>query len=75
MLTTGVNMMHLDDALPRAKRGGHTARADELVPLLARALRDGDVVLVKGSNSQRLGAVVRALAAPNADSKPAVNGN
>ncbi len=75
VLTTGANMMHLDDALPRAKRGGHSDRAEELVPMLARILRDGDVVLVKGSNSQKLGTVVRALAALDGGTKPAANGH
>ena len=75
VLTTGPNMMHLDDALPRAKRGGHTSRAGELAPLLSGLLRDGDVVLVKGSHSQRLGAVVSALAMPAGDARPAANGN
>lgn len=64
VLTTGDNMLHLDDALPRRVRGGHGACAEDLVVLLARLLRDGDVVLVKGSNSQKLGTVVRALAKP-----------
>ncbi|MFM2128899.1 MAG: hypothetical protein RL477_445, partial [Pseudomonadota bacterium] len=71
VLTTGDNMMHLDDALPRRLRGGHGARAEDLVSLLANILRDGDVVLVKGSNSQRLGTVVRALSQPAADARPA----
>ncbi|MBT4006224.1 MAG: UDP-N-acetylmuramoyl-tripeptide--D-alanyl-D-alanine ligase [Rhodospirillales bacterium] len=64
VLTTGDNMMHLDDALPRSKRGGHTTHADELVPLLERTLQSGDVVLVKASNSQHLGTVVEALSIP-----------
>ncbi len=68
VLTTGDNMMHLDDALPRRLRAGHGARAADLVALLNELLRDGDVVLVKGSNSQNLGAVVRALAKPGAAS-------
>jgi UDP-N-acetylmuramoyl-tripeptide--D-alanyl-D-alanine ligase len=61
VLTTGDNMMHLDDALPRAKRGGHSARTEDLMSLITRVLRNGDVVLVKGSNSQKLGLVVAAL--------------
>jgi UDP-N-acetylmuramoyl-tripeptide--D-alanyl-D-alanine ligase len=75
VLTTGDNMMHLDDALPRTRRGGHAARAEDLIPLIARTLRDGDVVLVKGSNSQKLGSVVRALAAPAANARSTVNGH
>lgn len=75
VLTTGDNMMHLDDALPRAKRGGHGATAGDLVPLLTRRLRDGDVVLVKGSNSQNLGLVVDTLAHLAGAPARAANGN
>jgi UDP-N-acetylmuramoyl-tripeptide--D-alanyl-D-alanine ligase len=75
VLTTGDNMMHLYDALPRGHRGGHATRAEDLIPLLTHLLRDGDVVLVKGSNSQKLGIVVRALAAPGADAEHAVTGH
>jgi UDP-N-acetylmuramoyl-tripeptide--D-alanyl-D-alanine ligase len=61
VLTTGANMMHLDDTLPRDKRGGHTGRPEDLVPLLRNILRPGDVVLVKASHGQNLGRVVEAL--------------
>ena len=74
VLTTGDNMMHLDDTLPRACRAGHAAKAEDLVPLLERILRNGDVVLVKGSNSQKLSVVVRALAAAR-ETRNAVNGH
>jgi UDP-N-acetylmuramoyl-tripeptide--D-alanyl-D-alanine ligase len=53
--------MHLDDTLPRDKRGGHTNRPEDLVPLLKSLLRPGDVVLVKASHGQNLGRVVEAL--------------
>jgi UDP-N-acetylmuramoyl-tripeptide--D-alanyl-D-alanine ligase len=72
VLTTGANMMHLDDALPRSKRGGHSKRAKDLPALLRESLMDGDVVLVKGSNGQRLGEVVAALMAPAVSSEPAM---
>jgi UDP-N-acetylmuramoyl-tripeptide--D-alanyl-D-alanine ligase len=75
VLTTGDNMMHLYDALPRGHRGGHAGRAEDLIPLLTHLLRDGDVVLVKGSNSQKLGIVVRALTASGADAEHAVTGH
>ncbi|MDX1483565.1 MAG: UDP-N-acetylmuramoylalanyl-D-glutamyl-2,6-diaminopimelate--D-alanyl-D-alanine ligase [Alphaproteobacteria bacterium] len=63
VLTTGANMIHLDDTLPRSKRGGHTNEAAGLIPLLRRVLRPGDVVLVKASHNQNLGQVVDALLA------------
>jgi len=75
VLTTGDNMLHLDDALPRAKRGGHAATADDLATLLMRDLRDGDVVLIKGSNSQNLGVIVAALRdLANSPARSAANG-
>jgi UDP-N-acetylmuramoyl-tripeptide--D-alanyl-D-alanine ligase len=74
VLTTGVNMVYLDDTLPRTKRGGHTTRAEELVPLLKSVLRPGDIVLVKASHSQDLGQVVDALRAGSNVVKTMANG-
>ena len=61
VFTTGANMVHLFDALPRHKRGAHEKRAKDLIPLLREALHNGDVVLVKASHSQQLTQVVKAL--------------
>ena len=74
VLTTGANMMHLDDMLPRQKRGGHAMRTEELVRLLEGVLRPGDVVLVKASRSQHLGQVVDALCAASDGEKTMANG-
>ncbi len=74
VLTTGANMLHLHDTLPRLKRGGHATRTGELVALLEGVLRPGDVVLVKGSRSQNLGQVVEALCAPLDGEKTMANG-
>lgn len=61
VFTAGATMAHLDAALPAAMRGGHAEDAAGLVPLVAAAVRPGDVVTVKGSAGSRMGAVVRAL--------------
>ncbi|MCH8918663.1 MAG: UDP-N-acetylmuramoyl-tripeptide--D-alanyl-D-alanine ligase [Proteobacteria bacterium] len=74
VLTTGANMMHLDDMLPRQIRGGHATRAEDLVELLEGVLRPGDVVLVKASRSQDLGRVVDAICAAPDGAKTMANG-
>lgn len=51
----------LFEALPVEKRGGHVARAIELEPLLEKTLRDGDVLMIKGSNGSKLHALAAAL--------------
>jgi UDP-N-acetylmuramoyl-tripeptide--D-alanyl-D-alanine ligase len=51
------------DALPPTRRGGYAETADALAPLVARAVEPGDVVMVKGSNGSRAGAVAAALRA------------
>ena len=45
---------HLFDALPPEKRGAWAETAAALEPLVAEALRAGDVVMVKGSNGSEL---------------------
>ena len=74
--TAGSEMLHLHDALPGACRGGHATRAEDLIPLLVRgAVRDGDVVLVKGSFGSRMGQIVTALQALGEDRQPGSAGN
>ncbi len=61
VFTAGPGMGALWDALPRYMRGGHAADSDKLAPIVATAVRPGDVVTVKGSAASRMGLVVRAL--------------
>lgn len=58
----GPRMGALNEALPPGLRGGYAESADALIPLLTGSLREGDIVLVKGSNSSRMSRVVEALA-------------
>jgi UDP-N-acetylmuramoyl-tripeptide--D-alanyl-D-alanine ligase len=51
------------DALPPTRRGGYAETADALAPLVAQAVEPGDVVMVKGSNGSRAGAIAAALRA------------
>jgi len=50
-------------APPPARRGGYAENAAELAPQVASAMRSGDVVMVKGSNGSKAGAVAVALGA------------
>jgi UDP-N-acetylmuramoyl-tripeptide--D-alanyl-D-alanine ligase len=54
-------MKSLWDALPPTRRGGYAETAAELAPLVARAIEPGDLVMVKGSNGSKAGAVAAAL--------------
>ncbi len=59
--TVGPRMAHLHEALPVDKRGQHGGSAPEMLDLLTAQVAPGDVVMIKGSNGARMGAVVSAL--------------
>jgi UDP-N-acetylmuramoyl-tripeptide--D-alanyl-D-alanine ligase len=59
----GPLMKSLWDALPSTRRGGYAESAAELAPQVARAVEPGDLVMVKGSNGSKAGAVTAALKA------------
>ena len=63
VFTAGPDMAHLHDALPRRMQGAHGADSSELAALVARQVRPGDVVMVKGSLGSRMSLVVQALRA------------
>ncbi len=62
----GPLMKSLWDALPPTRRGGYAETAAELVPQVVRTAEPGDVVMVKGSNGSKAGAIAAALAAVDA---------
>jgi len=70
VFTAGPLMLSLHEALPSALRGLHAATADALAPLLAEALKSGDVVMIKGSAGSRMGRVVQALSDASATLNP-----
>ena len=57
----GPLMKSLWDALPPTRRGGYAETAAELGPLVVQAVEPGDVVMVKGSNGSKAGALTMAL--------------
>ncbi len=60
VLCCGPLMAALKDALPASRSVIHTATAQDLIPHLA-SLQAGDLVLVKGSLSMGMAAIVKAL--------------
>jgi UDP-N-acetylmuramoyl-tripeptide--D-alanyl-D-alanine ligase len=62
----GPMMKSLWDALPAGLRGGYAPDADALARLVVDAVAPGDVVMVKGSNGSKAGAVAAALKAMEA---------
>lgn len=63
VFTAGRRMRALFDALPPAMRGEHAADSASLAPVVASAVRPGDIVAVKGSAGSRMNRVVDALKA------------
>ena len=59
----GPLMKSLWDALPPTRRGGYAESAAELAPQVSRTAEPGDLVMVKGSNGSKAGAVAAALRA------------
>jgi UDP-N-acetylmuramoyl-tripeptide--D-alanyl-D-alanine ligase len=56
-------MKFLYDAVPAEKRGGYAADSAALAQDVARDVRPGDAVLVKGSLGSRMRVVIAALSA------------
>ena len=56
-------MRNLFDAVPEAIRGAHAANSAALAPIVAAAIRRGDVILVKGSLGSGMKRVIEAIEA------------
>jgi UDP-N-acetylmuramoyl-tripeptide--D-alanyl-D-alanine ligase len=61
VFTAGPLMEHLHKALPANQRATHAATSTDLIDPLMEVLRDGDIILIKGSNGSQMGRVVDAL--------------
>ena len=59
--TAGEDTRALRDALPAPARGEHADAAIDLADALIADMRDGDVILFKGSNASRVGALLERL--------------
>lgn len=62
----GPLMRHLYDRLPGSIRGHWAETSHALAPIVANETQAGDVVMVKGSNGSRMGAVIEELTALSA---------
>ena len=70
--TAGPQMRLLHEALPPVRRGVWAATAAEVAAQAADLARDGDVVMVKGSNGSKASLIAAALAgldAPGSDAR------
>ena len=61
----GEAMEHLWRMLPNKRRGYHSVSSDLLADVVRKAVRPGDVVMIKGSAGVRMGRVVDALKSLN----------
>jgi len=61
LYTCGDWMKFLYDAVPSASRGVHAEHSAALAPIIAQAVQEGDVILVKGSFGSRMRLIVQAL--------------
>jgi UDP-N-acetylmuramoyl-tripeptide--D-alanyl-D-alanine ligase len=61
VFAAGALMENLWEALPAERRGGYAPTAAELEPAVLAEIRAGDAIMIKGSNSVRMGRIVQAL--------------
>jgi UDP-N-acetylmuramoyl-tripeptide--D-alanyl-D-alanine ligase len=61
LFTAGPQMAHLSEVVEPERRGAHAGNSAALIETVVRAVRPGDVVLVKGSLGSRMAPIVEAL--------------
>ncbi|MGO9673147.1 MAG: UDP-N-acetylmuramoylalanyl-D-glutamyl-2,6-diaminopimelate--D-alanyl-D-alanine ligase [Methylocella sp.] len=74
VFAAGPLMKSLYDALPASMRGDWRENAALLEPIVARSVRAGDILVVKGSNGSRMSAIVGALKQRAAECETAQEG-
>ncbi len=72
LFACGPHMRELFSAVPAAHQGRYTPSADALVDLLVEEIRNGDVLMVKGSFGSKMGPVVEALVALGEDDSESI---
>lgn len=63
--TVGKLMFNLYKNLPANLKGIHTENSNEMADIIAEKAKDGDVILIKGSNSMKMNVVVDRLVSGN----------
>jgi UDP-N-acetylmuramoyl-tripeptide--D-alanyl-D-alanine ligase len=61
VFAAGPMMKHLFDALPGRLQGAWCADAAELDPIVRDTVREGDLIVVKGSNASQMHVIVKSL--------------
>jgi UDP-N-acetylmuramoyl-tripeptide--D-alanyl-D-alanine ligase len=74
VFAAGPLMKFLYDALPASMRGDWRESPSLLEPIVARSVKAGDIVVVKGSNGSRMSAIVGALKQRGAEREAAKEG-
>ena len=69
VFSCGGHMRHLFDALPIEMQGKHCSDAAELAQKLDDTLKDGDAVVVKGSNGMGMKRIVEHIRCKNTEGK------
>lgn len=61
VFTVGDLMHHLHEALPANIKAAHTNNSQEMAALIAKEIKSGDVIMVKGSFSMNMNLIVKAI--------------
>jgi UDP-N-acetylmuramoyl-tripeptide--D-alanyl-D-alanine ligase len=61
VFASGSQMKALWDVLPASRRGAYAENSAGLAPKLMAAVKEGDTVLVKGSNGAKMSVIIEAL--------------
>jgi len=64
LLTCGEDMGLAHEAAPKHMQAGRATTAPDLIPILTKTIKPGDVVMIKGSNSMHMNKIVAALKDP-----------